>query len=173
MKRYSKAYLARHPEKKGQDLATTRKACAKFSRIPVAVFNFLEGTRFTRAKHDEQQSPFRHLLKPKAGGIAFVLDAMGEQLKTLVNVTIHYPDGSPTFWCLLSGRLKDVVVRFEDWRFRASSIGRATTRTPATARNSSNGSTSCGSARTSCSTACTASFPVTPRRRTKSADQRP
>lgn len=49
MKRYSKAYLARHPEKKGQDLATTRKACAKFSRIPVAVFNFLEGTRFTRA----------------------------------------------------------------------------------------------------------------------------
>ncbi|MDO2157373.1 acyltransferase, partial [Escherichia coli] len=72
---------------KGQDLATTRKACAKFSCIPVAVFNFLEGTRFTRAKHDEQQSPFRHLLKPKAGGIAFVLDAMGEQLKTLVNVT--------------------------------------------------------------------------------------
>ncbi|RMS50900.1 hypothetical protein ALP65_00846 [Pseudomonas aeruginosa] len=125
MKRYSKAYLARHPEKKGQDLATTRKACAKFSRIPVAVFNFLEGTRFTRAKHDEQQSPFRHLLKPKAGGIAFVLDAMGEQLKTLVNVTIHYPDGSPTFWCLLSGRLKDVVVRFEELEIPRQFVGKS------------------------------------------------
>ncbi|HGN0436510.1 acyltransferase [Pseudomonas aeruginosa] len=125
MKRYSKAYLARHPEKKGQDLATTRKACAKFSRIPVAVFNFLEGTRFTRAKHDEQQSPFRHLLKPKAGGIAFVLDAMGEQLKTLVNVTIHYPDGSPTFWRLLSGRLKDVVVRFEELEIPRQFVGKS------------------------------------------------
>ena len=111
MKRYSKAYLARHPEKKGQDLATTRKACAKFSRIPVAVFNFLEGTRFTRAKHDEQQSPFRHLLKPKAGGVAFVLAALGEQLDALLDVTVVYPsDKVPGFWDLLCGRVPKVIV---------------------------------------------------------------
>ncbi|MCG8906564.1 acyltransferase [Pseudomonas sp. DP-17] len=125
MKRYTKAYLAKHPEKKGKDLETTRKACAKFSRIPVAIFNFLEGTRFTQAKHDEQKSPFPHLLKPKAGGIAFVLDAMGEQLRTLVNVTIHYPDGRPTFWCLLSGRLRSVVVRFEEMEIPRQFIGRS------------------------------------------------
>ena len=111
MKRYSKAYLARHPEKKGQDLATTRKACAKCSRIPVAVFNFLEGTRFTRAKHDEQQSPFRHLLKPKAGGVAFVLAALGEQLDALLDVTVVYPsDKVPGFWDLLCGRVPKVIV---------------------------------------------------------------
>ncbi|MCY1419171.1 putative acyltransferase YihG [compost metagenome] len=125
MKRYSKAYLAKYPEKKGEDLATTRKACAKFSRIKVAVFNFLEGTRFTRAKHDQQQSPFDTLLKPKAGGIAFVLDAMGEQLRTLVNVTIHYPDGAPTFWCLLSGKLKNVVMRFEELEIPRQFVGRS------------------------------------------------
>ncbi|MFJ3259263.1 acyltransferase [Pseudomonas sp. NPDC086581] len=125
MKRYTKAYLAKHPEKKGKDLETTRKACAKFSRIPVAIFNFLEGTRFTPAKHDEQNSPFQHLLKPKAGGIAFVLDAMGEQLRTLVNVTIHYPDGRPTFWCLLSGRLRSVVVRFEELEIPRQFIGKS------------------------------------------------
>jgi len=125
MKRYTKAYLAKHPEKKGKDLETTRKACAKFSRIPVAIFNFLEGTRFTQAKHDEQNSPFQHLLKPKAGGIAFVLDAMGEQLRTLVNVTIHYPDGRPTFWCLLSGRLRSVVVRFEEMEIPRQFIGKS------------------------------------------------
>ncbi|WP_447746377.1 acyltransferase [Pseudomonas nicosulfuronedens] len=125
MKRYTKAYLAKHPEKKGKDLATTRKACAKFSRIPVSIFNFLEGTRFTPAKHDEQQSPFPHLLKPKAGGIAFVLDAMGEQLRTLVNVTIHYPDGRPTFWCLLSGKLRSVVVRFEELEIPRQFIGKS------------------------------------------------
>ncbi len=125
MKRYTKAYLAKHPEKKGKDLETTRKACAKFSRIPVAIFNFLEGTRFTQAKHDEQNSQFQHLLKPKAGGIAFVLDAMGEQLRTLVNVTIHYPDGRPTFWCLLSGRLRSVVVRFEEMEIPRQFVGKS------------------------------------------------
>ena len=124
MKRYSKAYLAKHPEKRGKDLETTRKACAKFRQIPVAITNFLEGTRFTQAGHDAQQSPFRHLLKPRAGGIAFVIDAMGEQLKTLVNVTIHYPDGRPSFWDLLCGRMKQVVVRLEEIQIPRQFLGR-------------------------------------------------
>ncbi len=113
MKRYSKAYLAKHPEKQGQDLATTRKACERYKTNPVSVFNFLEGTRFTHEKHDQQASPFEHLLKPKAGGIAFVLDAMGEQLHGLVNVTIYYPQGKPTLWDLLSGQIKRIVMRIE------------------------------------------------------------
>lgn len=113
MKRYSKAYLAKHPEKQGQDLATTRKACERYKTNPVSVFNFLEGTRFTDEKHTAQNSPFQHLLKPKAGGIAFVLDAMGEQLHSLVNVTLYYPEGRPTLWDLLSGRIKRIVMRIQ------------------------------------------------------------
>ena len=113
MKRYSKAYLAKHPEKAGQDLATTRKACEKFKTTPVAVFNFLEGTRLTPAKHAEQQSPFSYLLKPKSGGIAFVLDAMGNQLRSLLDITIHYPGGNPSFWDLLSGKVPEVVIHCE------------------------------------------------------------
>lgn len=111
MKRFSKEYLARHPEKRGQDLITTRRACERYRTNPVSVFNFLEGTRFTQAKHDQQASPYRYLLKPRAGGIAFVFDAMGEQLHALINVTIHYPDGAPSFWDLLSGRIKRGVMR--------------------------------------------------------------
>ncbi len=42
MKRYSKAYLEKYPEKKGQDLETTRKACEKFRTLPTSVMNFLE-----------------------------------------------------------------------------------------------------------------------------------
>lgn len=113
MKRYSKAYLEKHPEKQGQDLATTRKACERYKTTPVSIFNFLEGTRFTPAKHAQQDSPFEHLLRPKAGGIAFVLDAMGEQLHGMVNVTIHYPGGRPSFWDLLSGQVKRIVMRIE------------------------------------------------------------
>lgn len=124
MKRYSKEYLARHPEKRGKDLATTRKACERYRTNPVSVFNFLEGTRLTEAKHAEQQSPFRYLLKPRAGGIAFVLDAMGEQLSKIINVTIHYPDGRPGFWSLLSGTVKRVVVRMHTLEIPREFIGR-------------------------------------------------
>lgn len=125
MKRYTKEYLAKHPEKKGQDLATTREACERYKTNPVSVFNFLEGTRFTPGKHAAQQSPFRHLLKPKAGGIAFVLDAMGEQLHSIVNVTIFYPDGRPTFWDLLCGNIRKIDIRVEQLPVPRQFLGRS------------------------------------------------
>jgi len=124
MKRFSKEYLAKHPEKRGQDLITTRKACERYRTNPVSVFNFLEGTRFTPTKHDQQQSPFTHLLKPRAGGIAFVIDAMGEQLTALINVTIHYPDGRPSFWDLLAGHIRQVVLRIELQPIPAELLGK-------------------------------------------------
>ena len=108
-----------------------RRACAKFDRIPVAIANFLEGSRFTPAKHAAQHSPHQHLLKPRAGGIAFVIDAMGEQLKTLINVTIHYPDGRPTFWDLLCGRVRQVVVRLEELEIPRQFLGRNYDQDPA------------------------------------------
>lgn len=108
MKRYSQSFLKKNPHLRGKDLETTRKACEKFKHKPVSVMSFIEGTRFTQEKHDKQNSPFEHLLKPKAGGVAFVLDAMGEHLTTIVDVTIYYPDGIPNFADFLSGRIKRV-----------------------------------------------------------------
>ena len=125
MKRYSKAYLAKHPEKKGKDLETTRRTCDKFRDNPVGIFNFLEGTRFTEGKHREQASPFKYLLKPKAGGIAFVLDAMGEQMQALLNVTIHYPEGNPSFWTLMAGEIPEVIVRIQAMPIPQEFIGRS------------------------------------------------
>jgi 1-acyl-sn-glycerol-3-phosphate acyltransferase len=110
MKRYSQSFLRKNPHLKGKDLDTTRKACAKFKHKPVSVMSFIEGTRYTQEKHDKQKSPFNHLLKPKAGGIAFVLDAMGENLNKIVDVTIYYPEGIPTFGDFLCGRVKRVQV---------------------------------------------------------------
>jgi len=113
MKRYSKAYLDKYPEKRGEDLKATRKACEKFREVPVSVFNFMEGTRYTEAKHKRQQSPFRHLLKPRAGGTGFVLGAMGSQLKTMVNITISYNGPIPTFWGFLCGKGDNVSIEIE------------------------------------------------------------
>ncbi|WP_097460123.1 acyltransferase [Mangrovitalea sediminis] len=110
MKRYPKELLEKRPELKGKDLETTRRACEKFKYTPVTVFNFLEGTRFTQAKHDRQQSPYQNLLRPKAGGVGFVLGAMGEQLHTLLDISILYPDGITGFWAFLCGRIRRIVI---------------------------------------------------------------
>jgi 1-acyl-sn-glycerol-3-phosphate acyltransferase len=111
MKRYSKAFLARHPELKGQDLKITRAACELFKRQPVTVVNYLEGTRFTPAKRALQHSPYTYLLKPKAGGVAFVLAALGEQLDAVLDVTVVYPQAKiPGFWALISGQVPKVIV---------------------------------------------------------------
>ena len=113
MRRHSEAFLKKHPEMRGKDQETTRKACEKFALIPTSVMNFLEGTRFTKAKHARQQSPYRHLLKPKAGGIALALNAMGDKFQSILDVTIVYPDGAPNFWQFLCGDLKRVVVHVQ------------------------------------------------------------
>ena len=113
MRRYSKSFIAKNPHLKGKDMETTRKACEKFRNKPVSIMNFVEGTRFTKAKHDRQNSPFEHLLKPKAGGIAFVLSAMGDQLHKLIDVTIDYPNGVPSFWDFVSGKVRDIRVNID------------------------------------------------------------
>lgn len=114
MKRYSKAYLEKHPEKRGKDIETTRIACEKFRLVPTSVMNFLEGTRFTPAKHAEQNSPFQHLLKPKAGGMAFAMSAMGDQFQSLLDATIYYPQGIPTFWDFLQGKMERCEVYIQE-----------------------------------------------------------
>ena len=111
MHRHSEEFLKTHPEMRGKDQATTRKACEKFTLIPTSVMNFLEGTRFTPAKHQRQKSPYKHLLKPKAGGIALALNAMGDKFQAILDVTIVYPDGAPKFGQFLLGKLKRVIVR--------------------------------------------------------------
>lgn len=110
MKRYSRQQIEKRPDLAGKDVAATREACEKFRRIPVAIVNFVEGTRFRASKHAQQQSPFRHLLKPKAGGTALVLDAMSESLDTLVDVTITYPDGVGELSDLCANRIGRIVV---------------------------------------------------------------
>ena len=111
MKRYSKAFLAKHPELQGKDLEITKAACELFKRQPVTVVNYLEGTRFTQAKREQQASPLRHLLKPKTGGVAFVLAAMGDQLDAMLDVTVVYPqERIPGFWDLISGNVPKVII---------------------------------------------------------------
>lgn len=111
MRRHSEEFLKKHPEMRGKDQETTRKACEKYALIPTSVMNFLEGTRFTPAKHQRQNSPYKHLLKPKAGGIALALNAMGNKFQAILDVTIVYPEGAPDFWHFLTGKVQRIIIR--------------------------------------------------------------
>lgn len=123
MVRYTKKFIRKNPHLKGKDIETTKKACQKFKYKPVCVMNFVEGTRFTDEKHQRQQSPFTHLLKPKAGGTAFVLNAMGESLHKMLDVTIYYPQGAPSFFDFISGKEQKIMVRVNVMPIQPNMIG--------------------------------------------------
>ena len=114
MKRYSKEVLAKRPELAGRDIEATRRACEKFRHIPVSVMNFVEGTRFTAAKHRQQESPYLYLLRPKAGGVAFVLNALGDALHAILDVTIVYPNGKSTLADLFTDRISEVRIHVRE-----------------------------------------------------------
>jgi len=114
MKRYTRQEIQNNPGLKGKDLESTKKACRKFKHTPVSIINFVEGTRFTPAKKERQKNnTLDHLLTPKAGGIAFVLSSMGEYLNKIIDVTIVYPDKTPTFWEYISGQSKKIIIDFK------------------------------------------------------------
>ena len=110
MKRYTPAYLAKHPHKKGKDLKATQKALQLFKQTPATLMSFIEGTRYTTEKSLQQQSPYQHLLKPKAGGIGLVISAMNQQINQLLDVTISYPNGDHSLWNFLCNRMQTIHV---------------------------------------------------------------
>lgn len=114
LRRNTKEDLRRHPERRLSDREATRRACEKFALVPTSVISFAEGTRFTPAKRQQQNSPYRHLLKPRAGALALTLNAMGGQFHSLLDVTIIYPAGAPTFWQFVSGHVPKIVVRMRE-----------------------------------------------------------
>jgi len=113
MKRYTKAYLKKHPEDAGKDYQTTKEACEKFKGSTVSIMNFVEGTRFTYEKRDRQNSPYQYLLKPKAGGVGYVLGLLQEQIKTYVDVRIYYEIEKLSLWKMLGGWSKSIRVHVE------------------------------------------------------------
>lgn len=113
MERHSRADIRKNPALKGKDIETTKAACQKFKLLPTTVINFVEGTRFTQAKHDKQGAPFKHLLKPKAAGTAIVINEMVDCLAGILNVTVNYDIEKITFFNILSGNFKKISLRYE------------------------------------------------------------
>ncbi len=112
LKRYSKDQLEKNPKLRGRDIEQMKKSFGRYSRYPVSIFSFAEGTRFTEDKKLKQKSPYQKLLLPKTGGIALALSTM-PYIKSFINFTIKYDSEHRTFWKFLCGKMNDVTVEVE------------------------------------------------------------
>lgn len=113
MERHSAAYIKKHPEKRGQDIETTKRMCQRFNNQPTTIANFIEGTRFTPVKKRRQRSPYKYLLKPKLTSFAFMLSAMEKSLHEIINVTIIYPEGKKNLWNFVCGKIKKIIIIYD------------------------------------------------------------
>lgn len=110
MRRHSKEAVAKNPALKGKDIEEAKRACALLKDKPFTLLNYLEGTRFTKAKQAQQKSPYTHLLKPRAGGLSLAISALGEDIDGILDMTIVYPDGVPSYGDLWKGNIKRLGV---------------------------------------------------------------
>lgn len=110
MRRHSKEAVAKNPALKGKDIEEAKRACGLLRNKPFTLLNYLEGTRFTPQKRDKQSSPYTHLLKPKAGGLSLAINALGKDIDGILDMTIVYPDGIPTYNDLWKGKIKRLGV---------------------------------------------------------------
>lgn len=113
LRRYSRQELLKNPSLRGKDLENAARACEKLKHIPVSMMTFPEGTRFSEAKKEQQVSPYKHLLRPRYGGVGQVLYSFGDALDSLIDVTITYPHGTPGVWQYISGQVKKISVKIQ------------------------------------------------------------
>jgi 1-acyl-sn-glycerol-3-phosphate acyltransferase len=110
LKRYSKEHLEKNPELRGKDIKAMEKSFERFSRYPVSIFSFAEGTRFTDKKKIDQSSRYNFLLNPKSGGLGLTLTTM-PYIKLMLDFTIVYEGSERSFWDFLCGRMSKVKVK--------------------------------------------------------------
>ncbi len=113
VKRVTKAQVKANPKLLTADRDNVMQACEGFKNHPTSILNFVEGTRRTEEKHSRQNSEYAYLLRPKIGGLDYVLEGMRDHLHRLVDVTIIYPDGVPTFWAFLQGKCPRVILEVQ------------------------------------------------------------
>ena len=123
LKRYTKEQLEKNPQLRGKDIKAMEKSFDRFSRYPVSIFSFAEGTRFSVKKKTDQMSNYKNLLNPKSGGIGLTLTTM-PYIRMLLDFTIYYEGAKRTFWDFLCGRMSDVTIKVKQIKIPDNLLGR-------------------------------------------------
>tara|TARA_B100001109_G_scaffold5460_1_gene4214 strand:+ start:157 stop:1032 length:876 start_codon:yes stop_codon:yes gene_type:complete len=123
LKRYTKEELEKNPKLRGKDIRAMEKSFERFSRYPVSIFSFAEGTRFTEDKKESQNSKYNYLLNPKSGGIGLTLTTM-PYIKLMLDFTIVYHSDVRTFWDFLCGRMSKVTIKVREVEIPSNLLGK-------------------------------------------------
>ena len=123
LKRYTKEELEENPKLRGKDIRAMEKSFERFSRYPVSIFSFAEGTRFTEDKKESQNSKYNYLLNPKSGGIGLTLTTM-PYIKLMLDFTIFYHSDVRTFWDFLCGRISKVTIKVREVEIPSNLLGK-------------------------------------------------
>ena len=99
-------------ERRRRDQESIAEACRILASRPGVLVNFAEGTRSTAEKRKAKASPFEHLLRPRVGGFASLLDALDSDNLRIVDLTLAYPQDH-SFWKFLSGNSLPIEVSAE------------------------------------------------------------
>lgn len=94
------------------DFSIIQQASKSHGEDSGALLIFPEGTRFTKAKQVNQQSPYRHLLKPKTGGLKMIKDH-ADKGTVLVDITINYNQDRVRIWECLHGSPKKITLTLD------------------------------------------------------------
>lgn len=92
------------------DLDVINRRLGNLGRHPTTIINFVEGTRFNLLKSKKTESSYRHLLKPRAGGLTYILNTFGSRIDYVLDFTIAYHTREPVFWNFLGGTCPKVNV---------------------------------------------------------------
>lgn len=95
------------------DRETLNRSLGRFLGSTASIINFAEGTRYSPAKARKQGSPFRHLLKPRAGGLNAIFQMVGTRLDAVVDVTLAYDAETASFWRFIGGGIRRVKIHAE------------------------------------------------------------
>lgn len=94
------------------DAEALSSACEVVRARPAALMNFAEGTRLTEEKRLASASPYRHLLTPRVGGLSALVEALGDDLVSIVDVSLIYPE-TPSFWAFAAGQVGPIEIEIE------------------------------------------------------------
>ena len=123
LKRFTKEEIKKNPELRGKDIKAMEESFGRYSRYPVSIFSFAEGTRFNEEKKIDQGSKFNNLLDPKSGGIGLTLTTM-PYIKLLLDFTIFYEGSRRSFWDFLCGRMSKVTVKVKEIEIPQDLLGK-------------------------------------------------
>ncbi|MCY3971384.1 MAG: acetyltransferase [Acidobacteria bacterium] len=98
--------------RRGDDRRRVTAASAALLDSPAAILSFAEGTRFTEARREALGGPYEHLLPPRAGGLAAMIEALASGEGAIIDLTLAYPRAA-SFWEFLGGAAGPVNVRWE------------------------------------------------------------